>query len=90
MGSIASPLLLGGIPSIARVLLAERTVNGLKEVYVANSHLLHSVFLPSFHVLLVFMHFGLWDKFISISFFIPTVQCLFKNVYKSRCVGTRL
>lgn len=87
---MASPLLLGGIPFIARVLFAERTVNGLQEVYVVDSHLLHSVFLPSFHVLLAFLHFGLWDKFISISFFIPAVQCLFKNVYKSRCVGTCL
>lgn len=81
---------VAGISSLARVLFAERTVNGLKEVCVVSSHLVHSVFLPSFHALLAFMHFGLWDKFISISFFTPTVQCLFKNVYKSRCVGTRL
>lgn len=67
--SMASALLLGGIPSVARAPFAERTVNGLKEVCVANSHLLHSVFLPSFHALLAFMHFGLWDKFISTSFF---------------------
>lgn len=59
--STASALLLGGIPSV-------RTVNGLKEVCVANSHLLHSVFLPSFHALLAFMYFGLWDKYIHFIF----------------------